>query len=103
MLRNRERFLLKYKLELNWTAFKVERNIYNRLLRYKKHQVISKKVNDLKGDTKSLYRLNSNLTDNDSVNPMPPGKSDEQLVNEFAEFFLTKIDKIRSQFNGVPA
>ena len=61
--------------------------------------MISKKFNDLKGDTKSLDRLTNNLTGNDSLNPMLPRKSDEQLAKEFAEFFLTKIDK----FNGVPA
>ena len=46
-----------YKLESYWTAFKTECNIYNRLLKYKKQQVLSKKVNDMKGDTKALYKL----------------------------------------------
>ena len=33
---------------------------------------------------------------------MPPGKSDEELANNFAEYFLEKIDKIRLMFDGIP-
>ena len=47
VVRNRERAWLVCKQESNWKAFTMERNIYNRLLRFKKRQVISKKVDDI--------------------------------------------------------
>ena len=103
VVRNREHAWLKYKLNSNWIAYKKERNIYNRLLTYSKHQSLSKKINDLKGNTKGLYKLTANLTGITSQNPMPQGKTDTQLAEEFAEFFIDKIDKIRQQFQNTVA
>ena len=57
-----------------------------------------KKVNDLKGDTKGLYKLTVNLTGMEPSNP--PNKTDEELANEFANYFLDKIDQIRLMFDG---
>ena len=34
---------------------------------------------------------------------MPPGKTDAELADEFANFFLDKISMIREQFNGTLA
>ena len=34
---------------------------------------------------------------------MLPGKTDEELANEFADFCLTKIDKVRNQFSNTEA
>ena len=64
--------------------------------------MLSKRVTDLKGDTKALYKLTCNLTGHSTTNPMPPGKTDSELANEFAEYFLEKIEKIRDLFNGKP-
>ena len=50
-------------------------------------------MNDMKGNTKALYKLTNNLTGNEISNPMPPGKTDEQLANEFAKNFLQKINE----------
>ena len=94
VVRDRERVWNKYKLESTWIAYKKERNIYNRLLKFKKRQVLSNRVNDLKGDTKALYKLTNNVTGSESSNPMPPNKSDAQLADELADFFLDKIGKI---------
>ena len=103
VVKNRESAWLKYKLNSNWIAYKKERNIYNRLLTYSKHQSLSKKINDLKGNTKGLYKLMANLTGVTSQNPMPQGKTDTQLAEEFAEFFIDKIDKIHQQFQNTVA
>ena len=103
VVRNCERVWLKYKLQSNWTTYKVERNIYTRLLNLKKRQAISHKVNELRGNTKGLYQLTTNLTGNKPSNPMPPGKSDAELADNFMNFFLNKIHKIRQQFMGTDA
>ena len=34
-------------------------------------------------------------------NPMPEGETDAQLAGEFASFFLSKIKKIRLQFQNI--
>ena len=91
IIRNREQVWLKYKVESNWTAFKVERNIYNKLIIYKRRQVISKIVNDLRGDTKALYKLTTNLTSQTTSNPMSHSDSNEKLAEDFASFFLEKL------------
>ena len=90
----RERVWLKYKLQANWKAYKVGRNVYNRLLTYKKRRMTSKKVNELRGNMKGLYKLTANLMGTKTINPMLPDKSDAQLVEEF---FTKKIHKIRQQ------
>ena len=100
LTRKRERIWLKYKQDSHWIAYKKERNIYNRLLAYSKRQSLCKKINDLRGNTKELYNLTAHLTGKAPQNPMPKNKSDIQLAEEFAEFFIDKIDKIRQQFHN---
>ena len=46
-------------------------------------------------DTKKLYNLVNNMTDRTKSNPMPPGRKDSELADEFADFFLDKIRRIR--------
>ena len=75
-----------------------ERNSNNRLLIYHKKQTISKKNNESKNDTKQLFHLINNTTMSKTANPMPEGKMGAQLAEEFASFFLEKIEKIRLQF-----
>ena len=41
-----------------------------------------------------MYRLINNITGRTSENPMPENVSDETLVNDFANFFMDKIQKI---------
>ena len=103
VVRRRECAWLKYKLDLNWIAYNKERNIYNGLLTYSKCQSLSKKINDLRGNTKGLYKLTANLTGITPQNPMPQDKNDAQLAEEFAEFFIDKIDKICQQFHNTVA
>ena len=55
----------------------------------------SDKVIQCGGDTKKLYNLVNNITGRVKVNPMPPGKSDKVFADEFADFFMNKIKKIR--------
>ena len=34
---------------------------------------------------------------------MPPGKTDDELASEFADYFLDKIERISEMFEGKPA
>ena len=67
-----------------------------------KIRTISTKVKECGNDTKRLYNLVNNITGRVRVNPMPPGKSDENLAEEFADYFLNKINKIRDDLANCP-
>ena len=71
----------------------MERNKYICQLHYFKQQSISKRVLDCKKDTKELFHLITKLTDNTIHNPLPPNKTDKELAEDFAKFFLSKIEK----------
>ena len=62
-------------------------NTYMRLT-VKKDQHSVKKSSVLKETLKKLYRLVSEITGTKSENPMPPGKGDNILAEEFAEYFM---------------
>ena len=58
--------------------------------------------NNCKGNTKKLYQTLNILTGVKVENPLPEGKQDHELAEEFAEFFLSKIEKIRNNLQDVP-
>ena len=91
---NREQIWHKYPAPDTWKAYKVKRNVYKRLLIYKKRQLITKQVMDLKGNNKKLYKLMAHLTGIRTDNPLPPHNSDESLANHFADYFISQINKI---------
>ena len=75
------------------------RNEYNRLLKRTKTDAISTRVNECKTDTKKLYNLIRYLTGTSTSNPLPPSSSDEEMANEFADYFMNKIQSIRDSLN----
>ena len=65
------------------------------MLRRIRTDKITEKVTECAGNTKKLYYLVSYLTRSETENPMPPGKMDDKLAEEFSEFFMQKIKTIR--------
>ena len=53
-----------------------------------------------KGDSKALYNLVSKLTGTENTNILPDEPRGIELAQEFAEFFLQKIEKIQSALYG---
>ena len=94
VVQNREQIWHKYPAPDTWKAYKVERNVYNRLFIYKKRQLITKQVMDSKSNNKKLYKLMAHLSGIRPDNPLPPHNSDESLANHFADYFISKIYKI---------
>ena len=80
----------------------MERNKYNRQLHYFKQQSLSKRILDCKGNAKELFLLVNKLTGSIAQNPLPPNKTDEELAEDFARYFLSKIEKIRETFTNTP-
>ena len=81
----------------------MERNKYNCQLHYFKWQSLSKRIQDCKGNAKELFLLVNKLMGSITQNPLPPNKTDEELAEEFARYFLSKIKKIRETFTNTPS
>ena len=101
VVKNDERKWIKYKTATPMANIhEGEECLQQGYLIYKKMQMISKKINENKNDTKKLFHLVNSITMSKAPNPMPEGKTDAQLAGEFATFFLNKIEKIRLQFQN---
>ena len=59
-----------------------------------KTKIISEKITKLRGNTKSLYSLVYQLTGNEKENPLPERENNEDLANQFADYFMNKIQTI---------
>ena len=79
---------------LTGTTLKIKRQKYKQMLRDVKTQTICDKVADCNQDAKKLYSLMSYLTGTKVDNPMPEHADDEQLADEFVDFFKGKIKTI---------
>ena len=71
-----------------------ETNPTHRLFAAKK-ETISNAVVEWGNDSKALYRLIDNISGIKKDNPLSPSATDKNLAEEFADFFLGKIEKIR--------
>ena len=63
--------------------------------------MLRSKISDCHGDSKSLHKLVNNLANKTVENPLPPGKSDADLADDFASYFENKILTIREMFNSI--
>ena len=70
------------------------------MLKATKKATLSEKINECGRDSKNLYNFVSNITGMTKTNPMPTASSGEQLANEFAEFFIGKINKSRDDLDN---
>ena len=100
-VRCREKAWRKYK-EHHWQALQTEHNKYKSLLKSIKRKTLTEKIDDCRNDTKGLYALVANLTGTKSENLLPPNQHDEVMANMFADYFMEKIEKIRSSSDGHP-
>ena len=99
VVRRLERKWLKHGLNSIWTAYKVERNRLNRLICYHKKQQFYHQFNLAKGNSADLHKTLNKLTGKSEGNPLPDHTSSEVLANDFADFFLGKITKIRKELD----
>ena len=51
-------------------------------------------------DKKKLFQLTKSLLQETSETPLPPHHSQGELANNFSDFFMSKISKIRDQFTN---
>ena len=60
---------------------------------------LSTNISDCINDTKKLYKLVNSILGNSKDNPMPDENDKEKLADEFADYFLRKIQKLRDQLD----
>ena len=101
-MRNQEKKWRKYKLESKWKAFKSERSKYRQMLREARRAKIAEKVNECDNDVNKLYNLVNHLMGRNLDSPFPDTESNEMLANEFADFFMEKIKRIRDSLEVHP-
>ena len=102
IMQNCERCWCKYRLESNWTAFKHEHNKYRSMLSSIRKEDISTKIAACEQDTKKLHTLVNKIVGHTSENSMPKHDSNNQLAEEFANYFMDKIKKIRDNLEQYP-
>ena len=72
----------------------------NNMLKEAKKNTISENIYACNRDTRQLYKLVSELTSSVKENPLPIGKSNNELAEEFVDFFLSKIQQIHDSLEG---
>ena len=82
--------------------FDEDRKKYRAMLYALKTSTYSKEVKDCRGNTKKLYKLVYSLMGTSQENPLPDNNNSEDLANEFADFFMNKISKIRDSLADKP-
>ena len=73
---------------------------YNNVLKEGKKNTISEKIYACNRDMRQLHKLVSELTSSVKENPLPIGKSNKELAEEFVDFFLSKMQQICDSLEG---
>ena len=66
-----------------------------------KIDAFSTQISECETDTKKLYNLIRYLTGTITFNPLPPRSSDDELVNEFADYFMNKINPLETAWTVI--
>ena len=100
VVRHNEKIWRKYREDHQWIAYKVEKRKYNQMLLESKQITISDKVNQYNRDTEQLFTLVYEITSPTRHNPVPDRISNQELANQFAHYFINKIQTIRDNLNN---
>ena len=79
----------------------MERSNFRQSLKWARKEFVSKIILECDRDNKKLYKLASSLMGTTKENPLPECDSKEKLANQFAEFFIAKIQTIRDKLHNL--
>ena len=82
-------------------SFEESYNKYVFEINRSKQENLTDLVLECKGDSKKLYNLVSKLTGTMKENSLPESEDDIKLANDFADYFLKKIQNIRDALADV--
>ena len=101
-IRRREKIWRRYKTDSTKIAFIKARSKYKQQLRIAKIGIISTKVIECGTDTRKLYSLVNGLIGLTTQNSLPDNQINDEHVEEFVTFFMSKISKICEELNDHP-
>ena len=81
----------------------MEQNRYTRMLDYNKRHHLVTKIDETNKDSNQLFRTLNSILGNKDENPLPTGTTNSQLAEDYTDFFLNKINKIRERFTHILA
>ena len=102
VLRRCEKIWLRYRTEACWQAYLHARRWFHSNIVENKKVKISNKIEECGSDSKKLFQLVNHLTSHKPENPLLTRNTDKELANEFADFFISKILKIRHELDKHP-
>ena len=73
------------------------------MLEYNKRHHLVTTIKETNKDPKQLFRTLNSILGNKNENQVPKGTTNSQVAEDFADYFLEKIDKIREGFTNLPA
>ena len=94
-VRSLERLFKQKRTYSTWLEFNSARKVYKEALTHAKIACYLDQIKSSKGDTKKLYNLVYGLMGDVKSNPLPDHTDDAKLAEEFADFFIAKIQAIR--------
>lgn len=100
-MRKKEKIWRKYKQNHQLLSYKAERLQFLYQLRKLKKEILLSDIIEHRGDSKYLYKFVSKLWGQKIENPLPKCNSDQQLAENFAEFFISKIQNIRKNLENL--
>ncbi len=98
--RKLEKRMKKTQLEVDKSAFKVQKNKVNDLLNDGKSEYYKTLIDSNKENPRNLFRSINAALHRKQDTPLPPHSSKAVMANDFSEFFNDKIDKIRNDLDS---
>ena len=90
----REKIWYKHKCSIFWNDYKKARQEYHIALSKQKWIFFKNKISESKGNMKEPLQIVNNILGHKKENPLPPGHSDKEQAELFADFFINKIQPI---------
>ena len=98
--RRSERRWSKYRQDHQWLAYKANMRDYRANLKQHRQEIICTIILECGRDNQKLYTAINSITGVKKFNQMPPGNSDLDLANIFADHFTNKIQIIRDALSS---
>ena len=102
VLRRCEKIWVRNGTEDSWRAYQQARSLYPGKIVEKKRETICKKIEECSSDSRKIFQLVNHLTGHKPENPLPARNINEELADEFADFFHKQDCKIRQELDEHP-
>ena len=87
--------------EDSWKAYQQAKSLYQGKI-VKKKETISQKIEECSSNSRKLFQLVNHPTGQKPENPLLARNTNKELADEFADFFISKMVKIRQEYEEHP-